>query len=172
VEETTACIGCHGGIGATTDSTFSFARKTPASAFQAGWYHWGDRGFRGVSEPRRADGEGEYAHWLAQVGGGDDYRSNDEVQRKFFRPDGTLRPEMLRAMSKDVSVLLVPSEGRALALDRAYLALVQAQHFERGRDVIVGKAPSIRGRLEQDGATGVTDPVPPAWRAPSRTASR
>lgn len=172
VEETTACIGCHGGVGATTDSTFSFARKVAAPAFQDGWYHWGERGFRGVSEPRRADGTGEYAHWLAQVGGGDDYRSNDEVRRKAFRADGTLRPEFVRALARDVSVLLVPSPARALALDRAYLGLVQAQRFERGREVVVGGAPRLKQTLEQDGPTGIEAPVPPAWKASQPTAAR
>ena len=71
LEETASCIGCHGGVGATTDSTFSFARKLDAnSALRAGWYHWGQHGLKGVPEPKRADGQGEYAHWLQQVGGG------------------------------------------------------------------------------------------------------
>jgi len=172
VEETTACIGCHGGIGATTDSTFSFARKVAAPAFQDGWYHWGERGFRGVGEPRRADGRGEYASWLREVGGGDDYRSNDEVRSKAFLSDGSLRPEFLRALSSDVSVLLVPSPARALALDRAYLGLVQAQSFERGREVLVGAPPHLRRRLEQDGETGIERAVAPVWKVPGPTAAR
>ncbi|WP_235217190.1 hypothetical protein [Archangium violaceum] len=173
VEETTACIGCHGGVGATTDSTFSFARKFDASsAWQGGWYHWGQRGLKGIPEPRRADGQGEYAHWLAQVGAGDDYGSNDEVQERFFRKDGTLRPDAVKALTKDISVLLVPSPRRALLLDRATLALVKAQRFEQGRDVTVGAPPKVRARLEQDGATGITEAVLPGWMGPAKTASR
>ncbi|HEX5747587.1 MAG TPA: hypothetical protein VFZ09_15175 [Archangium sp.] len=173
VEETTACIGCHGGVGATTDSTFSFARKLDAgSAWQGGWYHWGQRGLKGIPEPRRADGQGEYAHWLAQVGAGDDYGTNDEVQERFFRKDGTLRPDAVKALTKDISVLLVPSPSRALLLDRATLALVKAQRFERGRDVTVGAPPKVRARLEQDGATGITEAVRPGWMRPEKTASR
>ncbi|WNG16238.1 hypothetical protein [Cystobacter fuscus] len=173
VEETTACIGCHGGVGATTDSTFSFARKLdPGVAWQQGWYHWGQRGLKGIAEPRRADGEGEYAHWLAQVGAGDDYGTNDEVQARFFRRDGTLRPDAVKALTKDISVLLVPSPRRALLLDRATLALVKAQRFERGRDVVVGAPPKVRARLEQDGSTGIDDPVLPGWVGPPKTAAR
>jgi hypothetical protein len=164
VEETAACIGCHGGVGATTDSTFSFARKLdPGSAYQQGWYHWAQRGLKGIPEPKRADGQGEYAHWLAQVGAGDDYGSNDEVQARFFRPDGSLRPDAVKALTKDISVLLVPSPSRALLLDRATLALVKAQRFEYGRDVTVGAPPKVKARLEQDGATGITELVPPGW---------
>jgi hypothetical protein len=173
VEETTACIGCHGGVGATTDSTFSFARKLGAgSAWQGGWYHWGQRGLKGIPEPRRADGQGEYAHWLAQVGAGDDYGTNDEVQERFFRKDGALRPDAVKALTKDISVLLVPSPSRALLLDRATLALVKAQRFERGRDVTVGAPPKVRARLEQDGATGITEAVLPGWMVPEKTTSR
>jgi len=164
VEETAACIGCHGGVGATTDSTFSFARKLdPGSAYQQGWYHWAQRGLKGIPEPKRADGQGEYAHWLAQVGAGDDYGSNDEVQARFFRPDGTLRPDAVKALTKDISVLLVPSPSRALLLDRATLALVKVQRFEQGRDVTVGAPPKVKARLEQDGATGITELVLPGW---------
>jgi hypothetical protein len=172
-EETASCIGCHGGVGATTDSTFSFARKLDAnSALRAGWYHWGQHGLKGVPEPRRADGQGEYAHWLQQVGGGDDYRGNDEVQARFFRPDGTLQPEAAKALAKDISTLLVPSPSRALMLDRATLALVKAQQFEKGRDVLVGAPPRVNSRLEQDGSTGITEPVAPGWERPAKTAAR
>jgi hypothetical protein len=163
VEETTACIGCHGGIGATTDSTFSFARKLATTAFDGGWYHWADRGLAGIPEPKRADGQGEYAHWLAQVGGGDDYRSNDEVRARFFRPDGTLRPDRARALGHDIGTLLVPSPARALALDRAYLELVRAQSFTRGRDVLVGAAPKVHQRRAQGEATGITQAIKPGW---------
>ncbi len=38
-EETVFCIGCHSGIGATTDNAFSFPRKFSESTHQAGWYH-------------------------------------------------------------------------------------------------------------------------------------
>jgi hypothetical protein len=36
MEETAACIGCHGGVGAPTDGTFSFARKFDAERFERG----------------------------------------------------------------------------------------------------------------------------------------
>ncbi|SES92795.1 hypothetical protein [Stigmatella erecta] len=173
IEETAACIGCHGGVGAATDGTFSFARKLdPASAFRGGWYHWGQRGMKGVAEPRRADGRGEYAHWLEQVGGGDDFGGNDEVQARFFRPDGTLQPAAVNTLSRDIASLLMPSPDRALRLNRAYLGLVKAQQFERGRDVVVGAAPKVLLRLEQDGATGILEPVTPGWMAPEKSAAR
>jgi hypothetical protein len=83
-----------------------------------------------------------------------------------------LRPEFLRALTRDVSVLLVPSPARALALDRAYLGLVQAQSFVRGREVLVGGRPHLLPRLEQDGATGIERAVLPSWKAAEPTAAR
>jgi hypothetical protein len=169
VEETTACIGCHGGVGVTTDSTFSFARKLGGTTPDAGWYHWLEKGLAGIPEPRRADGRGEYAVWLEQVGGGDDFRTNSEVQHKFFDANAKLLPRMARALAADISVLVVPSPARALALDRAYLALVAAQSFAEGRDVVLGK-PRIHRRVVQDAPTGVEKPLAPAsWtRATTR----
>jgi hypothetical protein len=168
VEETTACIGCHGGVGATTDATFSFARKLGPEAFRGGWYHPSARGLEGVPDRKRADGSGEYAHYLREQGGGDDFRSNDEVRKRFFSADGTLDPEPLRKLSRDVSTLLMPSAERAMALNRAYLGLVRAQRFEHGRDITVGGAPQLRAEVGQDEATGIVTPVPPAWKIAAR----
>ncbi len=165
VEETTACIGCHGGVGATTDATFAFSRKLSARAFQGGWYHPSQRGLDGVPEPKRADGVGEYAHYLAAVGAGDDFQTNLEVQARFFRADGKLDRARLAELSRDVTLLLLPSPGRALALDRAYWGLVQVQHFEGGRDVTLGQ-PHVEARVEQGGSTGVGTPLAPAWKRP------
>jgi cytochrome c553 len=168
-EETAACVGCHGGVGTTTDSTFSLARKMEGAG---GWSHSGAGRLAQFPEPRRADGSGEYAHWLRQVGGGDDYRSNSEVQSRFFLPDGRLNSDMLTALEKDSSVLLVPSAQRALALNRAYLSIVKSQSFELGRDVIVGTAPQIEPRLQSDAATGILSTVAPPWQSASLEQTR
>jgi hypothetical protein len=172
VEETTACIGCHGGLGATTDAIFSFARKLPAGAFQDGWYHPTQRDLQGVADPMRADGKGEYAHYLSEVGGGDDFHSNDEVQARFFRADGSINPSANAQLRHDVSLLLMPSPLRALALDRAYLGLVRAQRFEAGRDVSVGAAASIHDQVEQNAESGNSSEVLPNWKKPERVAAR
>jgi len=168
VEETTACIGCHGGVGATTDATFTFARKLPPGAFRDGWYHPSQRGLEGVAEPKRADGRGEYAHYLARVGGADDFRTNDEARSKFFRPDGKLDPIATAQLARDVSVLLMPSASRALALDRAYFGLARAQEFEAGRDVTVGSRPQIELALTRDAPTGIETAVAPSWQLAAR----
>jgi hypothetical protein len=172
VEETAACIGCHGGVGATVDATFSLARKLPESAFQGGWYHPSQRGWEGVSEPRRADGSGEYTHYLAEVGGGDDFRSNSELAQKFFREGGALDRRQSALAARDISLLILPSAERALGLDRAYLGLVRAQRFDAGRDITLGSAPELEQRVTQGSPTGVEIPVLPAWKRAERVAAR
>lgn len=144
-EETAACIGCHGGTGATTDSTFGFARKVSWTA---------PLRFLALPEPRRADGRGEYRTYLEAVGAGDDFGANAEVLAKFFTASGALVPAMARALAKDISILVVPSPARALALDRAYLALVRAQSFFLGR-VAFASPPPIERALVPGAATGV-----------------
>jgi hypothetical protein len=172
VEETAACIGCHGGVGATTDATFTFARKLPASSAHGGWYLPALADLENIAEPRRADGIGEYAHWLTHVGAGDDFQTNDEVRRKFFRDDGTLYPAMARRLAKDVSLLLLPSPGRAIALDARYVGLARAQHFEGGRDVSVGDPARYETAVAQDAPTSIDAPVIPGWRKPEKVATR
>lgn len=172
VEETTACIGCHGGVGVTTDATFSFARKLPASSSQDGWYYPSLTDLRGLADPKRADGRGEYATFLAQVGAGDDFDTNDEARRRFFKSDGRLDTRQSDRLAKDISLLLVPSPERALALDRAYLGLVQAQRFEAGRDATHGGPARLLEQVEQGEATGIDEPLLPGWKRPERLASR
>ncbi len=157
-EEITSCIGCHGGVGATSDSTFSFARKLPG---EAGWRYATKTQLHDIQEPRRADGEGEYAHWLRQLGAADDFHANTEAALRFFDA-GKPRPEAFAALARDVSLLLVPGPTRALDLNRAYLGLVRAQAFEAGRDVML-VAPKVHRHVEQDQPTGVAEPFVPGW---------
>lgn len=150
VEETAYCIGCHGGVGATTDGTFGFARKV-------GWYSWGARGFRGIGEPVRDDGRGEYRVWLEAVRGGDDFGTNTEVAARFLDERGKVPDGLAEAFAKDIAVLVVPTPERALALNRGYLAIVRAQSFAQGRDVLLA-APQIEARLVQGAPTGIQTP--------------
>ena len=114
-EESVPCAGCHGGIGATTDGTFSFARKLAgapsADGKEAidGWFHWSKRGLRGLPEPRRRDGTYEYTRYLAENGAGDELRENGEVLARFFDANGALRPAAVARLHADISTLLLPS---------------------------------------------------------------
>ena len=160
-EEHAYCIGCHSGIGATTDSTFSFVRKLP------GWFH-ASRGLAGLAEPLRADGRGEYAHYLEHNGAGDEFRANDEIRARFFGADGRLTDAARETLRRDVEALLLPSPGRALQLDEAYRLIVEEQSFVRGRDAVVAPAENVHRELpEAAQPTGIDAPL----GGPVRTAS-
>ena len=142
-EETVFCMGCHGGIGVTDDDVFAFSRKLGAKAHNGGWYHWTQKGLRGVPDPVRADGEREFAYYLKNNGAGDEFRNNREIIEKFFDAAGAPRPEMLDALKDDVAVLLYPSAERAMTLNKAYRLVVREQSFARGRDAVVAPPKNV-----------------------------
>jgi len=154
-EELVFCVGCHGGIGATRDSIFSFDRKLGDGAFRRGWYHWSQRGLKGLPDPRRKDGRPEYAFYLEQNGAGDEFRANSEVLQRFFGADGALDPVQLLALRNDISTLLWPSPQRALQLNKAYKAIVETQAFVQGRDATVVPPYSVHEAVVPGAATGI-----------------
>jgi hypothetical protein len=156
-EESLFCVGCHGEIGATTDSIFAFARKLGTGAPARGWFHFTQRrdGLRGLPEPRRRDGRFEYTFYLANNGGADDLRENTEAQARFFDAAGAPRADALAQLHGDIGALLLPSAARALDLDRAYGAIVRAQSFVDGRDAVLAVSHHVQERVKIGEKTGV-----------------
>jgi hypothetical protein len=161
-EEIVSCVGCHGGIGATTDGNFSFARKlasAPSSGGKGamdGWFHWSRRDLRGIPEPKRRDGTFEYTRYLTENGAGDELRENEEVLARFFAADGSLRSSAATALHADIATLLLPSAARAVALDRAYKAIVDEQSFTKGRDAVLSPAIHVYAQPPIGRQTGVS----------------
>ena len=160
-EETVACVGCHGGIGATTDSIFSLPRKLPATSAARGWYHWSQHSLRGIPEGRRRDGRYEYTLYLEETGAGDELRENAEVLARFFDDGGRLRPAEIARLHTDIGTLLLPSPERAIDLDRAYQAIVREQSFVRGRDSVLAAASHLYSRAPVGERTGIDKAVGP-----------
>jgi hypothetical protein len=156
-EETVYCAGCHGGVGATTDSTFSFARKLGAKARAGGWFHGTQAPDEALPDPVRSDGRREYTGYLEAAGAGDEFRENDEVMARFFDARGRLKPAEAARLRRDVRRLLVPSAARALALDHAYRAVVREQSFVRGRDAVLTPGRRVHERVEPGASTGVQE---------------
>jgi len=155
-EELATCTGCHGAIGANIDGGFAMTRKLDAAgSFQRGWYHWSQKSLAGTPEPVRADGAGEYAYYLKQVGNADEYRSNGEVRARFFRDDGTLKSAMLERLAQDITVLIMPSGRRALDLNKAYRAIVEEQSYREGRDAVLGPRHNLLREVAEGQETGV-----------------
>lgn len=159
-EETIFCMGCHGGVGVTDDSSFAFPRKLIAGETHAyGWYHWTQRSLRGTPEALRADEKNELAFYLETAGAGDEFRSNDEIIERFLSEDGTVHPDLAAELAQDVTVLLFPSAERALMLNKAYVLIVREQSFVNGRDAIIAPPENVHRRLEPNQPTGVEDIV-------------
>ncbi|MEN8217524.1 MAG: hypothetical protein ABFS56_14370 [Pseudomonadota bacterium] len=151
-EEHVFCVGCHSTIGAITDSTFAFARKLPSDS---GWYHWSQKSLKGLPEPRRRDGQYEFSFYLEHNGAGDEFRANQEVIKRFFNKDGSLKPDRIAALHKDVSLLLWPSRERALQLNKAYRVIVEEQSFKEGRDASVSPPENVHRKVVDDESTGI-----------------
>ena len=149
-EENMFCMGCHNSIGATVDKTFSLARKVDGAA------GWGYINLRGMPDaPNRGEQRGEIAVYLERVGGGSEFRNNDEMRRRWFKADGTLDLAKLSA-APDVYTLIAPSRERALMLNKAYKTIVEDQDFIFGRDAVVEPPENVYDGI--DNATAVTLP--------------
>ncbi|MCG6863086.1 MAG: hypothetical protein LJE70_17705 [Chromatiaceae bacterium] len=159
-EELAFCIGCHSGIGATTDSSFAFARKLQAgNGIRDGWYHWSQKDLRGLPERVRSDGKPEYAFYLRSNGAGDELRENTEARRRFFDSAGQLDGEMLKRLNRDITTLVYASPQRALQLAKAYRIIVREQSFTEGRDPTIKPARNVHRAIDGGTATGVVEPL-------------
>ncbi|OWY13288.1 hypothetical protein B6V72_10885 [Thioclava sp. F34-6] len=163
-EETVFCVGCHGTLGVNDDSTFAFARKLGKEAYRGGWYHWTQKGLAGTPDRTRADGSGDYAHYLKSNRAGDEFRANAEVIEAWLKA-GKLPPEKEAALAEDVGPLILPSPERADALNAAYRMIVRDQSFTQGRDATIAPVDGTVWReLEQDQPTGIEEIAQPWYK--------
>ncbi|HKQ15794.1 MAG TPA: hypothetical protein VJT80_20315 [Steroidobacteraceae bacterium] len=143
-EENMFCMGCHNSIGSTIDKTFSFARKVDGAA------GWGYINLRGMPDaPSRGESAGEIATYLERVGGGSEFRSNVEMQARWFRADGSIDGAAL-ARARDVYDLIAPSAQRALLLNKAYRIIVDEQSYLFGRDPLPSPPQNVYRRIDPE----------------------
>jgi hypothetical protein len=157
-EVTFFCMGCHTGVGATTDSSFAFPRKFGADSFRNGFYHWSDKGLEGIEDPVREDGHHEYTYYLQNTLTADEFGGNDEVAKKFLK-QGKLIPEKVEELKHDISLLLLPSVERATQLNKAYKVIVNEQSYVYGRDPHVLPLENIHKTVPIGEETGVTKAI-------------
>ncbi len=145
-EEHLFCMGCHTNLGVTVDQTFSFPRKVPG---KEGWRHQDLRGIPDV--PQVGHAKPETLVYFERVQGGDEFRANDELLKRFF-PNGVLDEATVKRAAKggdqDLAFLLTPSRERALQLNKAYMALVREQAFTRGRDTMIAPPENVLMKVE------------------------
>ncbi len=165
-EETISCMGCHSHLGATTDSTFAFARKFEGvnkDKHDYGWNHWSQKGLDGMKEPmvdyHHYGKQYEYSFYLKNNHSGNEFRNNDEVQDKFFDENGSVKQEMIDALHDDVTVLLFPSKSRALNLNKGYKVMVEEQSYIYGRDANVKAMENVYKEITQGLKTGIEKPI-------------
>ena len=143
-EENFSCMGCHNSVGSTIDKTFSFPRKPD------GAQGWGYINLKGMPDaPNKGESVGEIATYLARVGGGSEFRNNDEMTARWFRPDGRPDPQKL-ARAKDVYDLITPSPERAIALNKAYRTIVEDQDFIYGKDTVLAPPANVYDRIDNE----------------------
>jgi hypothetical protein len=143
--ETGYCVGCHGGVGATTDSLFSFERVLDGETTD--WKIAVDWTRERIPDRVREDDRGEAATYVALTGG-DDFGANPETAAKVGDP----------RIATDLGWLILPSAERAMALNRATRALVAEQDFTHGRDPVLAPVEAIRSLDEV--STGIVRAEP------------
>ncbi len=141
-EEQMFCMGCHSAIGTTVDSTFSFVRKITAVA---GWGYINLKGMRDA--PSATQTEGEILQYLKRVGGGNEFRENQEMRDQWFYPDGSVKSSLVK--SSDVYALITPSPERALELNKAYTYIVRHQSYVYGRDANTLPAENVYREIDE-----------------------
>ncbi|MFI4979464.1 MAG: hypothetical protein ACHQIO_03880 [Nevskiales bacterium] len=154
-EETVQCMGCHGGLSATEDGSFALPRKGSSGAAH-GWGSTAATEAYALPDPLRTDGKPEFASYLENNHAGDEYRANGEILKRYFQVDGTANAAAFKALRGDLSALLLPSQQRALLLDKAYRVLVQEQSFTKGRDALPAPAVNVHREIAPDAPTGIT----------------
>jgi len=185
-EETLFCIGCHSNIGAIADSTFVFQRKFEKDDMSNGWYHWTQKGLKGIKDRKLANGDTEYVNYLKTNNAGDEFRQNEEVLNKFFvknwkedskniqkdliikienpneylKQSWKLKADEIQKVKNDISYLILPSKERALMLNKAYKVIVDEQSFIYGRDAHVKPAINVHKEVKKEQMTHLQKVMP------------
>ena len=103
--------------------------------------------------PAKLGTDPEILEYFRAVGGGDEFRQNREVLARWFNEDGSVKEDEVRAA--DVYTLISPSRERALALNKAYMTIVEDQDFHQGRDANLAPAVNVYRSVDE------TSPVLP-----------
>ncbi len=143
-EEQFFCVGCHKSVGATIDQTYSFPRKVDGAE---GWGYIDLKKIQDV--PNKGEETGEFLTYLERVGGGDEFRQNDEMLERWFNSNGTVKRDEIERLDS-VYELITPSTERALMLNKAYLAIVKEQSYLYGRDTSIAPAKNVFQEIDRE----------------------
>ena len=141
-EELSFCNGCHKTVGTTYDQTFSFARKLD------GRDGWGYIDLKKLKDaPNHGELQGEYLTYMERVGGGDEFRQNQEMLQRWFNRDGSVNHDKVNSVAS-LYELIMPSAERAMALNKAYKVIVDEQSYIYGRDAVLKPATNVLQKVD------------------------
>ncbi len=141
-QELAYCNGCHKTLGSTIDQIFSFSRKVEGSS---GWGYIDLEKIQDVAS--KGSQVGEYLNYFERVGGGDEFRQNTEMKKRWFHHDGTVNKERIEKL-KSIYPLITPSKERALQLNKAYKLIVEEQSYIFGRDAVLKPAKNVLQQVD------------------------
>ncbi len=145
-EEQFFCTGCHKSVGSIIDETFSFPRKV------AGVNGWGYINLKSINDvPNLGEEKGEILTYLERVGGGDEFRQNQEMIKRWFNADGSVNTKKVLAQHS-IYDLITPSRRRALDMNKAYKTIVEEQSFIYGRDATLVEAKNVLTEVNEEQA--------------------
>lgn len=136
-QELAFCNGCHKTLGSTIDQIFSFSRKLEG---KDGWGYIDLTKIKDV--PSLNTEKGEFLTYFERVGGGDEFRQNEEMLSRWFHPDGQVNHQAINELDS-IYPLITPSRERALALNKAYKVIVAEQSYIFGRDAVLRPAKNV-----------------------------
>lgn len=144
-EEQFFCRGCHATTGASIDQTWAFPRKLTGAG------GWGYIDYRALPDaPSKGETEGEILTYFKRAGGGDEFRSNTEMPKRWFSGKDQVNEPAVKG--KSVYELITPSRNRAPALNKAYRVLVKEQSFIFGRDATIKPPHNVHAKIDEANA--------------------
>ncbi|MGO3300200.1 MAG: hypothetical protein ACTJFM_12890 [Pseudoalteromonas sp.] len=145
-QELAFCNGCHKTVGSTYDQSFSFPRKVE------GRDGWGYINLKAMTDvPNKGEQQGEFLTYFQRVGGGDEFRQNQEMLMRWFNQDGSVNKAKVQ-QAKNLYELITPSKQRALKLNKAYFTIVKEQSYLFGRDATINKATNVLETVDESQA--------------------
>lgn len=129
------------------------SRKFEKDTDQNGWYHWTQKGLKGIKDKKLSSGKTEYINYLKVNNSGDEFRENKEILEKFFDKDLNLKQNEISKIKDDISHLLLPSTKRAIKLNKAYKVIVDEQSFIYGRDATIKPAVNVYEKIDDGQST-------------------
>ena len=85
-----------------------------------------------IDVPNVGEEEGEILTYLKRVGGGSEFRAQNDIDERFY-DNGVLNEDKVKSV-ESIYELITPSRSSALEMNKDYKVLVESQDFVHGRE--------------------------------------